>query len=389
MGDKLINYFWVEIKGKNVKRLLTKIFKLKINIANIKYEKDRVLLKVSYEDYQKIKQIKTTYQVNIVKTCGKKKLSEDIHKYQIPLIIFIISVFFVIFLSNFIFFINIETDSNKMRSLIKEELSDNGLTLYSKKKSYNKLNSITSSIKSDNLDKIEWIELEQKGVNLNVKVIERLTNNIKKDTGYKDIVAEKNGYIKKIYSRKGQVLKNTYDYVKKGEVIISGNIFRNEKSVGKVNADGKVYAEVWYTVKANESLNYNKIVDEDMGYFRLVLKTENHEITFFKFPKAVKLENRRVLFDNNLFELYLKNEKKTTIEKAKYTNGEIAKILEVKARNEINKNLEKDEYIIKQKTLKKYSKNGKMYIEVFFKTYEDIALEKNIQKIEGIEKKEE
>jgi len=40
-----------------------------------------------------------------------------------------------------------------------------------------------------------------------------------------------------------------------------------------------------------------------------------------------------------------------------------------------------------QKTLKKTVKNGKMYVEVFFKCYEDIAMEKDIQKIE--EKKEE
>ena len=34
----------------------------------------------------------------------------------------------------------------------------------------------------------------------------------------------------------------------------------------------------------------------------------------------------------------------------------------MRAKNAINKNLKRDEYIIKQKTLKKYIKNGKMYI---------------------------
>ena len=57
-------------------------------------------------------------------------------------------------------------------------------------------------------------------------------------------------------------------------------------------------------------------------------------------------------------------------------------------KNEILKGLEKDEYKLLQKTLKKYNNNGKMYIEVFFKTYEDISLEKNIQKVET-EKEEE
>ncbi len=59
----------------------------------------------------------------------------------------------------------------------------------------------------------------------------------------------------------------------------------------------------------------------------------------------------------------------------------------MKAKNEILKTLEKDEYIMLQKTLKKKTKNGRMYIEVFFKVYEDIALEKDLQKIE--EKKDE
>ena len=384
----MINYFWIEIKGKNVKRLLTKIFKLKINISSIKYEKNRVLLKVSYEDYKKIKQIKTTYQINIIKTCGKKKLLEDLTKYKVSITTFVISVFFVIFLSNFILFINIETDNTKMRNLIRDELKNNNLTIFSLKKDYSNLQEITSNIKNNNLDKIEWIELDQKGVSLNAKVIERVTNQKTNETGYKDIVAEKNGYIRAIYSRQGQVLKNIDDYVKKGEVIISGNIFRNDKPVAKVKASGKVYAEVWYIVKINKSLNYNKIKEEGKGYLKLTLNVNNHEITFLKIPKKVIVEDKNILFDNNQFKIYSKKEKTYKVEKSKYTEREITKILETRAKNEIIKGLEKDEYIILQKTLKKYNNVGKMYIEVFFKTYEDISLEKNIQKIET-EKEEE
>ena len=84
MGDKLINYFWIEIKGKNVKRLLNKIFKLKINISSIKYEKDRVLLKISYEDYKKIKP-KRSIVFKIQKALYKilpKSLYAYIHRYS-------------------------------------------------------------------------------------------------------------------------------------------------------------------------------------------------------------------------------------------------------------------------------------------------------------------
>ena len=276
-----------------------------------------------------------------------------------------------------------------MRNLIRDELKNNNLTIFSLKKDYSNLQEITSNIKNNNLDKIEWIELDQKGVSLNAKVIERVTNQKTNETGYKDIVAEKNGYIRAIYSRQGQVLKNIDDYVKKGEVIISGNIFRNDKPVAKVKASGKVYAEVWYIVKINKSLNYNKIKDEGKGYLKLTLNVNNHEITFLKIPKKVIVEDKNILFDNNQFKIYSKKEKTYKVEKSKYTEREITKILETRAKNEIIKGLEKDEYIILQKTLKKYNNNGKMYIEVFFKTYEDISLEKNIQKIETEKEEEE
>ena len=378
----MINYFWIEIKGKNPKRFLSKLLKLKINIADIKYEKDKILLKVSYEDYKNIKQIKTIYTIKIIKTSGKKKLLDQVIKYKIPLLTFIISVFFLLIISSFILFINIDTENKNIKKIIKENLQENNVTLYSKKKSYTKLKEITQNIKNNNLDNIEWIEIDQKGVVLTVKVIERLSNNTNANNNYKDIVASKNGYIKKIYSRKGEVLKNIDDYVKKGDIIISGNIFRNDKVVDRVKANGKVYAEVWYIVKLNDKLIHQEITPKAVGKQKLILKVNKKEITFLTIPKKVITENKKNFFKNDIFSLYLKQEKNYQKETTKYKENDLTDILNKRAKNAINKNLKRDEYIIKQKTLKKYIKNGKMYIEVFFKTYEDISLEKDSVKIE-------
>ena len=378
----MINYFWIEIKGKNPKRFLSKLLKLKINIADIKYEKDKILLKVSYEDYKNIKQIKTIYTIKIIKTSGKKKLLEQVIKYKIPLLTFIISVFFLLIISSFILFINIDTENKNIKNINKENLQENNVTLYSKKKSYTKLKEITQNIKNNNLDNIEWIEIDQKGVVLTVKVIERLSNNTNANNNYKDIVASKNGYIKKIYSRKGEVLKNIDDYVKKGDIIISGNIFRNDKVVDRVKANGKVYAEVWYIVKLNDKLIHQEITPKAVGKQKLILKVNKKEIAFLTIPKKVITENKKNFFKNDIFSLYLKQEKNYQKETTKYKENDLTDILNKRAKNAINKNLKRDEYIIKQKTLKKYIKNGKMYIEVFFKTYEDISLEKDSVKIE-------
>ena len=383
----MINYFWVSIKGKNPKKLLGTFIKQKINMEQIKYSKDEILVKVSYEDYKKIKGIRTSYKVDIVKTSGKNRLWQLYQKNKVSLLVFVISVFFIIFMSNLILFINIESDNSKLKKDIKEELISNGITLYTPKKSYQKLKEVGTKIKNNNLNEIEWIELEQKGVTLHVKVIERLNKDNKESDDFKDIVASKNGYIRKVYSRKGQLMKNIDDYVKKGEVIISGNIFRNEKVAGKVRASGKVYAEVWYIVKTNKNLSYTDAEEKTKGKESLKLKINNYKINIISIPRKIDLEKNSVLFKNNTFSLLLDKEKKYSLKKKKYKNIELQKILETKAKKEINKTLEKDEYIMSQKTLKKYTKNGKMYIEVFFRCYEDIAEERDIKEI--VEEKDE
>ena len=383
----MINYFWVSIKGKNPKKLLGTFIKQKINMEQIKYSKDEILVKVSYEDYKKIKGIRTSYKVDIVKTSGKNRLWQLYQKNKVSLLVFVISVFFIIFMSNLILFINIESDNSKLKKDIKEELISNGMTLYTPKKSYQKLKEVGTKIKNNNLNEIEWIELEQKGVTLHVKVIERLNKDNKESDDFKDIVASKNGYIRKVYSRKGQLMKNIDDYVKKGEVIISGNIFRNEKVAGKVRASGKVYAEVWYIVKTNKNLSYTDAEEKTKGKESLKLKINNYKINIISIPRRIDLEKNSVLFKNNTFSLLLDKEKKYSLIKKKYKNIELQKVLETKAKKEINKTLEKDEYIMSQKTLKKYTKNGKMYIEVFFRCYEDIAEERDIKEI--VEEKDE
>ena len=49
-------------------------------------------------------------------------------------------------------------------------------------------------------------------------------------------------------------------YVKKGDLIVSGDILLNENVVSTVCASAKVYAESWYTVNEKIPLKYTKEV---------------------------------------------------------------------------------------------------------------------------------
>ena len=385
----MINYFWVSIKGKNIKRILIEIIKNNINLLDVKYKEDYVLIKISYDDYKKLKNIKTTYQISIIKTSGKKRINYLFYKYKIPIIFFMISILFLVFLTNLTLFININTYNNSLKSTINKELTSFNIKPFSFKKNYDSLKKISTSIKNNNLNTIEWIEFDQKGVFLNVKVIERVKKYQENKKDYVDIVAAKNGYIRKIYSRNGEILKNIDDYVKKEEVIISGNIFKNKKQVGKVRASGEVYAEVWYIVKINKNINYINLEEKKRGRIKLNLNINNHNIAIISIPKKIDKVKSNIIFKNNFFNLSFVNEKKYQKKPRKYSKKELSIILNSIAKDSINKNLKEGEYIINQKPLKKYIKNDKMYMEVFFSTYENIAKEKPIQKIEEIKEEKE
>ena len=45
------NYYVLEIRGKNLYRFIKYLYNQKINILNIKYDKDKVYITVGYKDY--------------------------------------------------------------------------------------------------------------------------------------------------------------------------------------------------------------------------------------------------------------------------------------------------------------------------------------------------
>lgn len=383
----MINYYVIQIKGKNPKRILSKLFKLGIDIYDIEYKKNVITFKTTYINYTKIKNIKTTYEITILRVSGINRIKYLFKRYRMFLIFFLLSIFVIILFTNFILFINYETESSELKTLLKSELKKNGVTLYSYRKSYHELETIKNNIKNDNKSKIEWIELERNGVVLNVRVIERKDKNKNIITDdVTDIVASKNGYIRKIYASSGEILKNKDDYVKKGDIIVSGNIFKNSNVVSRVRAKADVYAEVWYIIKANMSDTKTVLSKSNDGESRFVINVLNKDLILFKINKNISLEKENILMKNNLLTLKIQNKKNTHNIKKKYKDKEMISILYNNIISSMNKSLDTKEYIIYEKVLKNYKENGKMFIEVFIKTYENISMEKESELIETKEK---
>ncbi len=343
---------------------------------------DYFSLIVKLDDYRKIS---VMFKTKIIKYYGKKGIIEffNFHKYMI--ISFIISLFMLYLLSNTIFEVNINIDDKDIKDLLLTSLKDEGIYKYRKKKSFNEINNIKKRILEKNEDKLEWIEIIEKGVTYNVEVTPRVTiNNSKTDKKKTSIYAKKSGVIKRIIVYRGTKIKEINDYVKKGDLLISGNILKNDKVVSKVKSNGLVYAETWYRAKVNVPFKYQK--KEFTG------KVINHyylDINGFKFTIMGKYDSDNVISENKLilskpylfFDVY--KESKKLYENKTYTlsNDEAYQMAISEAENEIKKRLDKDEYIISKNVLKKEVNSSKMYVEVFFKVYENIGFTSSIDEL--------
>ena len=177
------------------------------------------------------------------------------------------------------------------------------------------------------------------------------------------------------------IFKQINDYVKRGDLLISGNIVKDEKLVSQVNAEGKIYAEVWYIITASIPFKYTEYekTGKIVNHYYLDVLGNKFTITG-KYDSDNMMSKTKLILDKQylMFKLY-KEVKEEYMYKEYSINEEEALNLALKRSEEKIKNkLSKDEYIISKKVLKKEVNYSKMYVEVFFKVYENIGVTSNI-----------
>lgn len=343
----------------------------------MKVYKDYIEIIIDKEDYIKIINIKTVlYKIEVIDSSGYIKYKSKIKSSKYLILFLIIGIFIIRFLTNVIFDIEIIHNSTEVRDFIKLELKKRGIKKYSIKKTYKELKEIKEDLINTYKDKIEWIEIESKGIKYVVRVELRELKDKKEEDKIQDIVANKEGIIKKITALNGVSLVNINDYVKKNDVLISGDIKLNEEIKASVSAKGSVYAEVWYTVKVEYPFHYKEIKEtgKTKNIFVLKFLSKNLELTFNNF-KDKKIEEKTIL-NYFPFSLVRQKQKEINVIDEIYTIDEVTDKALEKAKKQIESKLRKDEYIINQKILLIKTKDSKIILDVFFSVYENIGVAK-------------
>ena len=323
------------------------------------------------EDYKKINR---RYQTKIIRYYGINFIKETYKQNKFLIISFLISLILLFNLTNTIYDIQINTQDENLKQSIQNELAKNNIKKYKRIKSYKELTSIKENILKQ-IPNLEWIEITREGTKYIIDVTPKLIKDIKEENRYSDIIASKDGVIKHIVVHNGEKLKEENEFVKKGEVIISGDLYKDEELIKSTNAKGEVYAEVWYKSKVIVPLTYyEKEISKEINHYYITLFNTNITITGYYKKEGLEKETKLILNKPYLpFKIY--KEKLIEYKDKKITITEdtaIQKAL-ILSENEVKKTLDIEEYVISKKVLKKELKSSKMYIEVFLKVYENIG----------------
>ena len=371
----LESYYKLEISGKDVKRFIRNLYKMNIYFEYIYFSNGVCYIKVNSDNYKKIKNVKTYYSIKIIKVYGLKRIETLLKNNLFFLFSSFISIILLYFFSNVIFSVNIVHSDINLRKLIISELEKYDIKKYSFIKDYEYIQEVKKKILEDNKTNIEWLEIERIGTSYEIKVEKRIINDKEDESKLRHIVAKKSGIIMKIVAENGEIIKKKNDYVKEGEIIISGEIHKNDEIVDNIPASGNVYAEVWYKVKVEMPINYKEetLTGKSKNVLNINFLNYSWNLLDVNSYKNKKVVNNQLFSDffgmfninyNKEYEVIIKDE----------VNNIISEEFAFKiAKNKIEENLKEDEYIISQKKLKTVINNSTIVTEIFFKVYENIS----------------
>ena len=364
------------VTGKNINRFIVRLNNNKIDILQSKkIDEETIEIVIYNDDYDSVNKLKTIYNIDKVSEYGLIKIKKQINKNKYILISMILGYMLLIFLCNVMYDVEIIHSDDEFRNFLKNELKEYGIKEKTFKKSFNQIQQIKNEIINKNRDKIEWLEIEVLGTKYIVRVEERIIKEKKQRLENRNIVSKKDAIIKKIEASEGQIVKDLNNYVKKGDVVISGNIYADDAVKNTVPAEGKVYGEVWYEINVSYPFVYNEIRLTDNRKKVLALKILDKTIEFTRKPYKDKKIEEKIIIKNNLLPLsfVIQNQSEQIVIEDILTKDDALVKAEQLGVRKIKNNLKDGEYIIYYKVLNSNIKDDNLELNMFFSVYEDIT----------------
>ena len=170
----------VEVTGPFLNHFLINLYRLHININNVKYLKeDKISFITDYDNIEKISANFKDYKIKIKNHEGIYKIRPFIIRNKIFLSCLVLGLFLLAISQNIIVKVDVIHSDKDIRQLVKEELEYYHVKSLTFKKSYKQLQEIKQKILDKYPDKLEWIEIENVGMTYKVRIEQRIITKIK------------------------------------------------------------------------------------------------------------------------------------------------------------------------------------------------------------------
>ncbi len=383
MTEKIYNYFKgfvrVKITTFQPERFLNMAVINNIYLWDIERPSDKeIVFSVSLKGFKKLR--KPVYsvrgRVKILKKSGfflllRKLKSKKVIVFGLIPIIIALTVFSSMILE-------IEVTGNKLveTSEVLEKLREINLQKFA----------FRSNIDNDKiylkltreLNEVSWVGVYEKGTHLTIEIKERRTppEIIPKNTPC-NIVAKKDGVIRKLTVENGEALVKTGDVVKKGQVIISGILISPMEGIRYLHSMGEAVAEVSHTESLDIKLYEYKKNYTGRSFIKPYLKdfdlTPGRVIPFFNYDEEVKR------YTLSFFDLRLKKYNEYTLSKEPLSRDIAIKRGKEALERELyslydKESIKKTNYILEDKD------NETVTLKIEASILEDIALQRIIRK---------
>lgn len=383
----ILGYVNIVVEGFFTERFINICMSKNIFLFNIKRDKSTIIYaNVGIRDFKNVVYIakQTKCKLKIKKKSGLPFIFNRYRKRKIFVGALAIIICMVIYLSNFIWNIEIKgtdkIDSNELMQTINNE----GLTI-GKLKSKVDLKSIINKIRLDRAD-IAWIGIDLKGTNAIVKVVEADSKpEIIKDDEYCNIISDKDACIIKVNAQNGTPLVKEGDVIKSGTPLIGGWMEGKYTGTRYVHAEGTVEAKVWYSHKERiffKQTEKRRTGNEETKY---TININNFKINLYK--KLSKFENYDTIREEKKLKLFsnlylpagitLSNNYEVVNNDVIYSLDEAKKIGINKSKEELDKNLRNKENLLNT-YINTYPKEEFVDVEVIYEVKETIGTKEKI-----------
>ncbi|MCO7126334.1 sporulation protein YqfD [Sporolactobacillus shoreicorticis] len=183
---------------------------------------------------------------------------------------FLFFILLLLILSNMVWSIRVDGADVKLEEQIRSILKQNHLYEGSLDLFIPDTGRLESAL-STKLTKVTWIGVSKEGTTYKISVVQKKYPKPKSVTGPRNLVATKQAVVQRLFIETGQPVVESDQFVKKGQVLVSGRI-GNEKASRFVSAKGKVVGETWYHSEAQIPLVSQYTLYSGNTYFKYKLK---------------------------------------------------------------------------------------------------------------------